>query len=132
MKTIHNYREKTHKRFISNIEKLSNNCWYWNGYKTGKTGKEYGAFCWNGKQQPAHKYSFEYFNYPLKYKKPFVLDHLCRNRLCVNPKHLEVVTNKENILRGIGVTAINRKRRSAKMVINLTQIIHIYTIIRLV
>jgi hypothetical protein len=30
-----------------------------------------------------------------------VLDHLCRNKLCVNPKHLEPVTNQENILRGL-------------------------------
>lgn len=36
-----------------------------------------------------------------------VLDHLCRNTRCVNPKHLEAVTQKENILRGIGISAQN-------------------------
>lgn len=34
-----------------------------------------------------------------------VLDHLCRNRACINPAHLEVVTQRENTLRGIGPTA---------------------------
>jgi hypothetical protein len=33
------------------------------------------------------------------------LDHLCRNRACINPDHLEAVTHKVNVLRGLGVTA---------------------------
>lgn len=38
------------------------------------------------------------------------LDHLCRNRLCVNPEHLEVVSRGENVLRGVGVTAENKRK----------------------
>ncbi|MEU6204615.1 HNH endonuclease signature motif containing protein [Micromonospora musae] len=35
------------------------------------------------------------------------LDHLCRQRRCVNPNHLEPVTGRENVLRGVGLTAKN-------------------------
>lgn len=35
-----------------------------------------------------------------------VIDHLCRNRACINPDHLEQVAQRENILRGIGFPAI--------------------------
>lgn len=39
-----------------------------------------------------------------------VIDHLCRNRACVNPRHMRVVTNKENVLCGIGLTALNANK----------------------
>lgn len=40
----------------------------------------------------------------------FQLDHLCRRRSCVNPKHLDVVTGRINTLRGIGPTAVNSRK----------------------
>lgn len=39
-----------------------------------------------------------------------VIDHLCRNTLCINTDHLEAVTNKENILRGNGAPAVNARK----------------------
>ena len=42
------------------------------------------------------------------------IDHLCRNKRCVNPDHLEAVTNKVNILRGLGVTAQNKRKTHCK------------------
>lgn len=39
-----------------------------------------------------------------------VIDHICRARNCVNPAHLQVCTNRENILRGVGPTAINARK----------------------
>lgn len=38
------------------------------------------------------------------------IDHLCRNRLCVNPEHLEAVSNGENVKRGIGFAATNARK----------------------
>jgi hypothetical protein len=42
------------------------------------------------------------------------LDHLCRNRSCVNPAHLEAISHKENILRGESFSSINAKRTHCK------------------
>jgi len=42
--------------------------------------------------------------------KGMTLDHLCRNKICVNPEHLEIVTQRENILRGNGKASINAKK----------------------
>lgn len=61
----------------------------------------------------AHRLAWEKVNG--KIPDDLQIDHVCRNRKCVNPNHLELVTRKENILRGIGPTAINaRKRRCTK------------------
>jgi hypothetical protein len=43
-----------------------------------------------------------------------VIDHLCRNRKCINPHHLELTTIKENTLRGVGPTAMNAKKTHCK------------------
>ena len=78
-------------------------CWLWTGAKSGG----YGCFNRGGKTQRAHRFSYELTaNIP----EGLVLDHICRVRSCVNPAHLQVVTNKENILRGVSPTAINARK----------------------
>ncbi len=69
-------------------------CWLW----TGNLGRGYGHF-WDGKKEVvAHRWSYEYFIG--KIPNSLELDHLCRERCCVNPTHLEPVTHQENIQRG--------------------------------
>jgi len=81
-------------------------CWIWKG-TINNSG--YGILTYNRKSIPAHRWYYEY------YKNRTVpdhleLDHLCKNRSCVNPDHVEVVTHKENILRGNGLAAKNARK----------------------
>ena len=70
-------------------------CWLW----AGSINDKGYASLWDGKKNiRAHRFSFEMAGGVLV--AGLVLDHKCRNRGCVNPVHLEQVTNKENILRG--------------------------------
>ena len=76
-------------------------CWIWMGILNPD------GYSIRGSLRP-HRVIYESF----KGKIPdgLVIDHLCRVRCCVNPDHLEPVTNKENILRGVGPTAKNSKK----------------------
>lgn len=80
-------------------------CWEWagahnrDGYGTAYTTPT-GA-----KPQGAHRVVYELLVGPIP--EGLTIDHLCRNRGCVNPAHLEPVPKHENILRGEGVAARN-------------------------
>ena len=80
------------KRF--NID--SNGCWNWKG-TIDTTG--YAVLNINGKRQYAHRIMYQLMVGPI-YSNWLQIDHLCRNRKCVNPAHLELVTSRENSLRG--------------------------------
>lgn len=58
--------------------------------------------------RPAHRVAYEAARGPIP--DGLVLDHLCRNRGCVNPSHLEPVTHRTNILRGVSPSARNARR----------------------
>ena len=81
-----------------------NGCWEW----VGCTHNGYGITFHHGKNVRAHRYYYEREHGPIP--EGLQLDHLCRNRKCVRPGHLEAVTRKENILRGIGPTAIHARK----------------------
>ena len=86
-------------------------CWNWMG-AVDRDG--YGVFTatsryWGSQiKVKAHRFSMFMFSRPCP--DDLVVDHLCRNRKCVNPTHLEAVSNKENLLRGVGFCGVNVRK----------------------
>ena len=83
-------------------------CWLWTG-TISKKG--YARAYINGKDVRVHRWIYEQIHGPLG---NLTADHLCRVRSCVNPAHIEGVTNAVNILRGVSPTAINAKAETCK------------------
>jgi HNH endonuclease len=92
----------TFTRFLHKVDwTLDDDCWLWLGSKitSPHTGNKYGNF-WDGKRNIlAHRYAVERERGPIP--DGMVVDHLCRQTLCVRPDHLDVVTPAENTRRGM-------------------------------
>lgn len=84
-------------RFQDNIRVTDDGCWMWTGTRSGGG---YGYFARNGEKY-AHRWAVKTFKGGDSYAwgKRLHTDHLCRNRACANPDHLEVVTCQTNIRR---------------------------------
>lgn len=96
------------ERYLVMADGSHSPCIDWEGRKfasgNGRWTMTYGVFAGS----PAHRWWYEHLHGTLS--KELVLDHLCRNTLCVNASHLEPVTIAENVLRGFGAPAQNKRK----------------------
>ncbi len=104
------YADELRRRFAAKVHVVrgAEGCWFWTGTRKS-TG--YGQF-WNGHRTvQAHRWSWEQRNGPIP--EGLEIDHLCKQRDCVNPRHLEVVTRGENVRRsssGAATAAVHAAR----------------------
>lgn len=102
MDSYRDRREEIWRRILDNIAltpgPLSTPCWIWQGTDSGTgRGGGYPRFKLGGQTVAVHRVAATHVYGFLPGKKH--LDHLCRNRMCVNPGHLEIVTHKTNCRR---------------------------------
>ena len=103
-------RQKLHDRLMGFVEPVTESgCWIWT---SGYHPNGYGMMWFNGGGRTAHRVSYEHFVGPIP--KGLTIDHLCRVRGCVNPAHLEAVSCRVNVLRGVGATAVNARKTHCK------------------
>lgn len=95
-----NARRLTAERFWSKVRKTEK-CWEW----LACISNGYGRFGVNGRVKQAHVFAYELTIGPVP--EGLELDHLCRNRRCVRPDHLEPVTRRVNLLRGNTIAAVH-------------------------
>ena len=84
------------ERWAARVEVgAADECWPWAGYLSAEG---YGRLGFQGRDLLAHRIAYELYIGSIP--TGLTIDHLCRNRKCVNPAHLEAVTRGENVLRG--------------------------------
>lgn len=95
-------------RFFAKVDR-GDGCWLWLACRQ-RDG--YGSFRAGDSSALAHVFSWELLNGPVP--QGLELDHLCRNRRCVRPDHLEPVTHAENVRRGELASATRRRHQLAR------------------
>jgi hypothetical protein len=85
------------EQFTSKVAVAADGCWLWLGTIAPNGYGKFGGLC-------AHRIAYEIHVGPIP--AGLQIDHLCRVRHCVNPSHLEAVTQQENIRRGMAPSTI--------------------------
>lgn len=93
---------------LGNYTEDENGCWNWNGV----VSKGYGLIKVHSQSTRVHRLMYEVFVGSIP--EGLVIDHLCKNKQCVNPQHLEAVTSRENTLRGSSPIAEQARQDTCK------------------
>lgn len=98
------HKPSVEERFWSRVVRPNDadQCWKWTG---SHIKRGYGTLYVDGRMRYVHRLAYEMHVGPIG--TGLELDHLCRNVGCLNPRHLEPVTHRENLLRGDTITAHN-------------------------
>lgn len=87
------------ERFMNKVQKVDSGCWEWTGAKIPSGYGRFGYTNENGTLINTYSHRISYMLFKGEIPKGKVIDHLCKNKSCVNPDHLEVVTQRVNVLR---------------------------------
>jgi hypothetical protein len=93
------------ERLLRSIEVDDNGCWVW------QLSKDKDGYGWVGiaRKKTGHAHRASYTVFKGEIPAGLTIDHLCRNRACINPDHLEAVPHGVNVLRGDAPTARNAR-----------------------
>ena len=102
-------RQRLLDRINSKIRVDPGGCHIWTGVVTSRRRADgYGLIHVIDRMKLVHRVLYEIKNGPIP--EGLTLDHLCRNRNCVNPEHMEPASLRENILRGCGASAVHARK----------------------